>query len=292
MATDPGAQRFLENLYQWGHFRNPAFPETQNVTGEDLAALDMADTVVKDAVKSYQEWFAGELDTQSRSIHGRPLIVDGDVGPATELVASQPRCGAPDYLGEGASEANWPQQCRLEITVSYELGALNMDAQSIRLEWERALGAWEKVIGVKFAIQDTFSQSTRIWARAKALPGSTLAWSFLAQNDCSARLEQAYDTTTSWRPRFLQATIGHEVGHALGAGHSRNQRALMWPSITDIVEPQQADVAAMRALGYGEPVPPQQPQPPPAPPGTPVPGRGTFTTLEGVTYNLIGIKAN
>lgn len=39
---------------------------------------------------------------------------------------------------------------------------------------------------------------THIWAKLGALPGSTLAWSMLANGSCSQRAEQRYDTTISW----------------------------------------------------------------------------------------------
>lgn len=41
-------------------------------------------------------------------------------------------------------------------------------------------------------------RETRIWARLKALPGGTLAWSFLSNGSCSQRAEQAYDNTVTW----------------------------------------------------------------------------------------------
>lgn len=45
----------------------------------------------------------------------------------------------------------------------------------------------------------TSDGGSNIWARLRSLPGSTLAWSHLANGSCSQRAEQAYDTTTSWK---------------------------------------------------------------------------------------------
>lgn len=277
----------IERLYEWGHFRNPAYPDTHDVSQADLPNLTLEDNVVQDAVRSYQDFFAPDVDSLALALHGRRMIVDGGVGPATRSVALRPRCGVPEY-GSEPQQANWPDECRREITVSYNLTALNLPASAVRVEWQRALESWERLIGVRFQLLDDFSTRSRIWARARALPGSTLAWSYLAQDSCAASLEQAYDQTTIWSSGFLQATICHEVGHALGAQHSRSQRAIMYPSITDVVIPSSDDVAAMRSLGYGEPFQPDEPDTPDIPGDIP-PGRGKFVTHDGKRYNLIGI---
>jgi len=256
----------LGRLWDWGHFRNPAYQQCRNVSSrEEAIKLSMDHGLAHDAVRSYQEFFAVELDRASRIFHHRALIADGAVGPATEWLVKQPRCGVPEF--SGTEEANWPDSCRREITVSWDFDQLAIDSGVIRQAWELALKSWEDVVDLKFSIQPVFSQQTRIWATDGPLPGSTLAWSELAQSNCAATLEQRYDTLVSWNLTFLRSTICHEVGHALGCQHLRTQQSIMYPSITDVVVPQTADVAQMVQLGYRRREGPPPPPPPPPPNG-------------------------
>lgn len=262
----------LGRLWDWGHFANPAYPDCRNVlTREEALKLTPKDYLAIQAARSYQEYFADILDNANRVHHHRALITDGDIGPATQWLLNRPRCGVPEFGNE--QEANWPDDCRREITVSYNFDQLNVDAATIRKAWELALASWEAVVDLKFQIQDTFSTGTRIWANDGPLPGSTLAWSMLAQNNCSARLEQRYDTLVTWHLEFLQSTICHEVGHALGCQHLRTRQSIMYPSITDVVTPQAADIQQMVQLGYQRRTGPAPPPPgPPVPPGPEIKG--------------------
>jgi hypothetical protein len=93
-------------------------------------------------------------------------------------------------------------------------------------------------------------------------------------------LRQMYDTGEIWsaalRKSELQArliplvvTAAHEIGHALGLGHSNDPNALMYPSLNvQAWGPQSWDVREARAR-YGEPRPKPTPPPPsdPADPG-------------------------
>lgn len=256
----------MGQLWSWGHFRNPAYPETHNINDPAIAGmLAPTDLEAIQAIRSYQEYFADVLDPVARLHHQRQLVTDGDVGPATEWLISRKRCGCPDFLAAGAEEANWPDACRHEITVSYDFDQINLDAPTTRQAWQLALASWEAVIAIKFAIQSAFNQTSRIWATDGPLPGSTLAWSELARSSCTARLEQRYDTLVTWNLKFLQSTICHEVGHALGLNHLRTRQSIMYPSITDVVVPQEPDIQAMVQLGYARQTIPPPPDKPPLP---------------------------
>jgi hypothetical protein len=284
----------LQRLLDWGHFRNPAYPDCHGV--ESVEKLDLSHALAVQAVRSYQEFFAGELDRVCRVCHRRGIVTDGQVGPATLWLLDQPRCSLPDF--RAGAEANWPDGCRLDITVSYSFDELNLDATSVRKAWDAALASWEKVIAVRFSLKPEFSKQTRIWATDGPLPGSTLAWSQLAESDCNARLEQRYDTLQAWEQTYLQATICHEVGHALGSEHLRTADAIMYPSITSIVVPQLPDIQNMVQLGYkrrAEPEPPPPPPPGPDPDPTPWPWppgkkvKGEFLgRVEGLFYQQPG----
>lgn len=169
----------------------------------------------------------------------------------------------------GALPANWPKECRGKLTVSYDLDQLNRDQFDRCLR--AALAHWEAVIDVKFIVLPQFDRWSEIWITDGPLPGSTLAWSYKAADRCDWAVEQRYDTLVSWNDELLTATIGHEVGHALGMDHSDDRNDLMYPSITlNTIGPAAGDVRrAKRIYGYGEPVPtnpipdpPIQPEPP------------------------------
>jgi len=175
-------------------------------------------------------------------------------------------------------EGNWPLPCRSEITVSYAIDQID------RGLWERslrrALKLWEDAIDVRFVILPHFTKDARIWITDSALPGSTLAWSFLANNSCGARLEQRYDTLVDWTEDYLTATIVHEVGHALGLTHSEDRDDVMFPSITmNTIGPSAGDVRRAVNIGYRKrisplpdpdpPAPEPEPEPPPKPPKGP-----------------------
>lgn len=51
---------------------------------------------------------------------------------------------------------------------------------------------------VKLRIVAWNNGNTHVWATNGPLPGSTLAWSMLANGSCSQRAEQRYDTTVRW----------------------------------------------------------------------------------------------
>lgn len=283
MLANPEVDPRIRRLWNTGHFSNPAAVNANNVTDAELVNLTIDDAVVKEAVESYQKYFYDMLDTLTHQFHQRGAVIDGEIGPATDKLLDMPRCGVPEYANH--QEANWPTNCRNEITVSYDFDSISAATASVA--WPQALKAWVDRCELMFELKSQFSQSTRIWATDGPLPGSTLAWSMLAQNNCGARLEQRYDTTVNWSVTYLSSTIVHEVGHALGLEHINNRNAIMYPSISNITVPGEPDIAAMERLGYKRrttPIPP---------PDVPTPGgvwTGELVHSGGKKVTLIGIE--
>ena len=195
---------------------------------------------------AYQEWYG--------------LKPDNIIGPITSSHLSEPRCGVPDFIG--AETAQWPQSC-MEVPTTYDFDRI--DADISEKAWKLATNKWNEVCGI--TLQLDIGRDGKIWATDGPLPGSTLAWSFLANDNCNARLEQRYDTTISYTVGFLTKIIFHELGHAVGLQHSRKREDIMFASIGSAPwssYPSQNDIDRVVAR-YGEPTPTDPPTDPEKP---------------------------
>lgn len=254
-------EELISRLYSLGHFDNPA--HLTGVTADDVPRLKLHDKEVRTAIASYQEYFSGQFDALALEKHGRLGIADGESGPATEALLELPRCGFPDFpvgvMAAGAQEANWPDACRRNLKF-----ARNFKAAPGLSEEDTNRAFWAPSNNWTYALADlemisvdgaTSRGDARIYAGLKSLGGSTLAWSYLARNQCNDWLEQAYDTGRTWALAYLATVASHEVGHAIGLPHNRDQDALMYPSIhsRSIARrgyPNATDLAQAKGLGY------------------------------------------
>lgn len=280
MLDTPEVDPRIRRLWNWGHM-------PKGVTEADLHVMNIHDEPVKEAAKSYQEFFSHDLNSLCKQIHNRLCNPDGDIGPATEKLMSIPRCGMPDFANH--EEARWPDQCKDKLTISYFFDVINADL-SARC-WAHMIKSWSDAIEMGFELKPQFSQNTHIWATDGALPGSTLAWSMFAQGTCSQRAEQRYDTTQRWDFNLLAGTMVHEVGHALGMGHLNTRSAIMYPSIVGHIVPQKPDLDYMVRLGYKRRTSPPPPSEPPPPAPLPTLWSGVLTNSTGHTITLAGVQS-
>ena len=116
-------------------------------------------------------------------------------------------CGVMEHAG--LQEANWPTACRMEITVAYKIDQLPRDLWQRSLA--RALGLWEAAIGVRFKVLAAFTKQARIWITDGPLPGGTLAWSFLATNDCDGNLTLVKAGVVANLLNQLSISVGFEL---------------------------------------------------------------------------------
>lgn len=177
---------------------------------------DLAESLGYSSIQDYQDWFG--------------LEPDGIVGPITSAHMTQPRCGVPDVMAAGISQI--PRSCMDHVEVFYSFNGMRATAEDIRQAWSMAVAEWNQACGINLVFVKSLSES-RIHATAGPLQGSTLAWSYLPQGNCSDRMEQKYNTSLSGRD-YLAKVILHEVGHAIGLEHSRNQLSIMYPSIQSL----------------------------------------------------------
>lgn len=220
------------------------------------AGLD--DAALKAVVESYQAW------------HG--LLVDGVVGAKTCDSLHEPRfCRHPDNYEPPASLGGainrWGKR-RLAIEVRGSLGRVRDDVFRDRV----LTGArrWSEVANLAFDLVTEGGDLILDTGRIDG-PGRTLAFFQLPPNDgFLGKLAGTADDDERWEEQIpIADVICHELGHALGLGHTNVRRQLMNPMLSDISTPQAGwDVPQVQAR-YGRPTAPPQPPSPPVPPVTP-----------------------
>jgi len=200
-------------------------------------------------------------DDLSSQYHGRLVArtkagadIGGDVGPATAQLLNGRYCDVPDVMLNAAiAEVNWPESCRNDITLSWNFkNAPGLTEAEQNAVWKSVKDEYERLFQMQFVLRaaDGYG-SSRINAKLLSLPGSVLAWSYLATSNCADRLQQAYDNTIRWSLNLAIGTWKHEVGHAMGMQHTPSDpRSLMNPSMNGQTGLNATDIAQMLRIGY------------------------------------------
>ncbi len=233
------------------------------------------------AIARYQEFFKGALDEAAQTFYQRDIKADGDWGDVSGYELGKARCSVADIWTQqeiaAREEGNWPDSCRMELTISHVPGMTlrGLDGQrGIEEMIDESLKNWMDVIEMRI-IRVSSSQwpQTNIYIEDARLGGSVLADQFLAISQCSYRSKGRMDNDRTWSSALAVSTRSHEDGHAFGLGHSRSTADTMSPSINSQTlgrrgMPSSGDVAAMLRIGYEKRTSTPDPPDPEAPGGT------------------------
>jgi hypothetical protein len=290
----------IQRLWDYGHFANPAKPNTHGVQSADLDKLSLSDPVVKHAVQSYQDFNALDGDRISLGHHARPMVHDGEVGPATLELLSAARCAVPDYSRNPLPAVGTGGWARCHGIGNYHAATVYIDKSTMPgflapvwdQVWSNVVKAYEE-IGLRFiATDDSRTHNTSLtWVRPN---GGWIGLAIVGRGQsCGSKIWSRYDqnyrggSSAAGVTQQWTSLVKHELGHNCGLEHSRG--GVMNPSIVNglpVSWDGDPSESLLRRWFGGEPVPGSDPEPGPGP----VPPAGDALATGTVTFSFPGGK--
>lgn len=207
MTTD---DNIIDQLVRYGYL------------SERRASMRLTDDPVREALSRYQDFCFYPLDAIVRKRHGRLLVPDGDVGPATRELFSMPRCELPDFgPGSGnelAGSGSWPMPCQKK-GVKYHVDwtgaprAVLDRKDELERKW---VELWRRV-GVKL-VKVASAAEANIYTHFGSFFGSTIGLASFNGRSCSDRCSLKMSSS------YVGENLGlwkHEGGHTMNLGHTR-----------------------------------------------------------------------
>lgn len=225
-------QEIVDLLTVTGHMEYPhgKSRELRGVSGFGVVSpLPLGHEYVGPAIASYQEFNTECLDPLCLKHHSRPLRCDGEPGPATHELWSQPRCKCPDYpldVQAATGSGNWKgchnfpnfHAAKAYIDTSRMPGFLDDDFEEI---WSNTVNAYD-AIGLRWIRTDDKSEANTVisWERGRGWIGlAIVGQNQSCQSSIWARFDTGYNpsnTVRMWSGLFM-----HELGHNAGLQHTR-----------------------------------------------------------------------